>query len=183
MSKDKEEPVTEEYNDSYANQVNGIINTLTLDSETDRRILKSRFLAEVLKYEKRKEHTKKYYNVFRFIVTIGSILLPAILSLGQMDPAKLPANFDQVTYWSSWTISLMVTASNGFIQLFSLDKNYFEYAITTEQLKTEGWQFFELSGKYEDDETHQEAYKVYNQAIELSPDDENLQKMKERLTL
>ena len=30
---------------------------------------------------------------------------------------------------------------------------------------------------------NQEAYKVYNQAIELSPDDENLQKMKERLTL
>ena len=29
----------------------------------------------------------------------------------------------------------MVTASNGFLQLFSLDKNYFEYALTTEQLK------------------------------------------------
>ena len=166
MSKSKAEPVTEEYDDSYANQVNSIINTLILDSETDRRILKSRFLAEVLKYEKRKEHTKKYYNLFRFIVTIGSIFLPAILSLGQMDPAKLPRNFDQITYWSSWTISLMVTASNGFLQLFSLDKNYFEYAITTEQLKTEGWQFFELSGKYEDDETHQEAYKVFCKSVE-----------------
>jgi len=166
MSKSKAEPVIEEYNDSYANQVNDIINTLILDSETDRRILKSRFLAEVLKYEKRKEHTKKYYNIFRFIVTIGSIFLPAILSLGQMDPAKLPRNFDQITYWSSWTISLMVTASNGFLQLFSLDKNYFEYAITTEQLKTEGWQFFELSGKYEDDETHQEAYKVFCKSVE-----------------
>ena len=59
MSKSKADSVTEEYDDSYANQVNGIINTLELESETDRRILKSRFLAEVLKYEKRKEHTKK----------------------------------------------------------------------------------------------------------------------------
>ena len=166
MSKSNADSVTEEYDDSYANQVNGIINTLELESETDRRILKSRFLAEVLKYEKRKEHTKKYYNIFRFIVTIGSIFLPAILSIGQMDPAKLPANFDQITYWSSWTISLMVTASNGFLQLFSLDKNYFEYALTTEQLKTEGWQFFQLSGKYEDDETHQEAYKVFCKSVE-----------------
>ena len=166
MSKDKEEPITEEYNDSYANQVNNIINTLTLDSETDRRILKSRFLAEVLKYEKRKEHTKKYYNVFRFIVTIGSIFLPAILSLGQMDPAKLPANFDQITYWSSWTISLMVTASNGFLQLFSLDKNYFEFSLTSEQLKTEGWQFFQLSGKYEDYEDHKAAYRPFCKSIE-----------------
>ena len=83
-----------------------------------------------------------------------------------MDPAKLPKNFDQWTYWASWTISLMVTASNGFLQLFSLDKNYFEYALTTEQLKTEGWQYFQLSGKYEDDESHQEAYKAFSKSIE-----------------
>ena len=166
MSSESENNSTEDYDDSYANQINGIIDSLILDSETDRRILKSRFLAEVLKYEKRKEHTKKYYNIFRFIVTIGSIILPAILSLGQMDPAKLPRNFDQITYWSSWTISLMVTASNGFLQLFSLDKNYYEYALTTEQLKTEGWQYFELAGKYEDDETHQDAYKGFCKSIE-----------------
>ena len=154
------------YDDSYANQVNKIIDTLKLDSETDRGILKSRFLSEVVQYEQRKLKTKKYYDIFRFIVTTGSILLPAILSLGQMDPAKMPKNFDQWTYWVSWTISLMVTASNGFLQLFSLDKNYFEYALTTEQLKTEGWQYFQLSGKYEDDESHQEAYKSFSKSIE-----------------
>tara|TARA_B000000532_G_scaffold174446_1_gene141387 strand:+ start:630 stop:1463 length:834 start_codon:yes stop_codon:yes gene_type:complete len=154
------------YDDSYANQVNNIIDTLDLDSETDRGILKSRFLSEVVEYERRKLKTKKYYDIFRFIVTTGSILLPAILSLGQMDPAKLPKHFDQWTYWASWTISLMVTASNGFLQLFSLDKNYFEYALTTEQLKTEGWQFFQLSGKYEDDKSHKEAYKDFSKSIE-----------------
>ena len=154
------------YDDSYANQVNKIIDTLKLDSETDRGILKSRYLSEVVQYEQRKLKTKKYYDIFRFIVTTGSILLPAILSLGQMDPAKMPKNFDQWTYWVSWTISLMVTASNGFLQLFSLDKNYFEYALTTEQLKTEGWQYFQLSGKYEDDESHQDAYKSFSKSIE-----------------
>ena len=166
QSNQSNQSIQSTYDDSYANQVNGIIDTLELDSETDRGILKSRFLSEVVDYERRKLKTKKYYDVFRFIVTTGSILLPAILSLGQMDPTKLPKNFDQITYWSSWTISLMVTASNGFLQLFSLDKNYFEYALTTEQLKTEGWQFFQLSGKYEDDESHQEAYKDFSKSIE-----------------
>ena len=150
----------------YKDQVLEIIETLELESETDKSILKSRFLGEVLNYEKRKDHTKKYYNIFRFIVTTGSILLPAVLSMGQMDPAKLPKNFDNISYWASWTISLMVTASNGFLQLFSLDKNYFEYAITTEQLKTEGWQFFQLSGKYEDCESHKEAYKPFSKSVE-----------------
>ena len=156
---------------TYQDQITEIINTLQLSSDTkknatDKSILKNRFLSEVLNYEGRRDHTKKYYNVFRFLVTTGSILLPAILSIGQMDPAKLPANFENVSYWSAWTISLMVTISNGFLQLFSLDKNYFDYAITTEQLKTEGWQFFQLSGKYEDYDSHEKAYKTFSKSIE-----------------
>jgi len=150
----------------YKDQVLDIINSLELPSETDKHILKSRFLYEVLNYDVRRNHTKKYYNAFRFIVTLGSIFLPAILSIGQMDPAKLPKNFDRFSYWASWSISLTVTACNGFLQLFSLDKNYFEYAITTEQLKTEGWQFFQLSGKYEDYHSHAHAYKSFNKSIE-----------------
>ena len=150
----------------YKDQVLDIINSLTLSSETDKHILKSRFLYEVLNYDARRNYTKKYYNGFRFIVTVGSILLPAILSIGQMDPAKLPKNFNSITYWGAWSISLMVTVSNGFLQLFSLDKNYFEFALTSEQLKTEGWQFFQLSGKYDDYEDHKEAYRPFCKSIE-----------------
>ena len=151
---------------SYKDQVYDIIDTLDLNNETEKNILRSRFLGEVLSYEQRKNNTKKYYDAFRFLVTSGSIILPAVLSMGQMDPAKLPKNFENISYWASWTISLMVTACNGFLQLFSLDKNYFEYAITTEQLKTEGWQFFQLSGKYDDYDDHKEAYKPFCKSIE-----------------
>ena len=156
---------------TYKDQVCEIIETLTLDTNpqqnlTKRSILKNRFLSEVLHYEKRRDYTKKYYNAFRFLVTTGSILLPAIMSIGQMDPAKLPANFDNISYWTSFMISLSVTISNGFLQLFSLDKNYFEFALTAEQLKTEGWQFFQLSGKYEDYSDHESAYKPFSKTVE-----------------
>ena len=151
----------------YKEQVLDIINSLNLTSETDKHILKTRFLYEVLNYDLRRNHTKKYYNSFRFIVTVGSILLPALLSMGQMDPEKLPDNFDQISYWSTWSISLTVTICNGFLQLFSLDKNYFEFAITSEQLKTEGWQFFQLSGKYDEYPDHKTAYRPFCKSIEL----------------
>tara|TARA_B100000700_G_C14894742_1_gene784445 strand:- start:379 stop:1155 length:777 start_codon:yes stop_codon:yes gene_type:complete len=151
---------------SFSNNVSGIVDDLDLEKTYDKAIIKYRFLDEISYYEGKRDHTKKYYNVFRFIVTTGSILLPAILSMGQMDPAKLPANFDMVTYWASWTISLAVTASNGFLQLFSLDKNYFSYSMVVEQLKTEGWQFFGLSGKYEDYPSHQEAYRTFSKSVE-----------------
>ena len=150
----------------FSKNVAGIVDELDLEKSYDKSIIKFRFLDEISFYEQKRDHTKKYYNAFRFIVTTGSILLPAILSMGQMDPNKLPKNFDMVSYWASWTISLLVTASNGFLQLFSLDKNYFAYSMVVEQLKTEGWQFFGLSGKYEDYETHQQAYKVFSKSIE-----------------
>ena len=150
----------------YKSQVLDIINSLELTSETDKHILKSRFLYEVLNYDIRRNHTKKYYNGFRFVVTVGSIILPALLSIGQMDSEKLPKNFDQISYWSAWGISLTVTVCNGFLQLFSLDKNYFEFALTSEQLKTEGWQFFQLSGKYDDYPDHKSAYRPFCKSIE-----------------
>jgi hypothetical protein len=150
----------------YYERVNDIIESLELKNKTDNDIIKNRFLYEVLLYEQKRDNTKKYYNIFRFIVTVGSIFLPAILSIGQMDPAKLPRNFDAISYWASWSISLTVTACNGFLQLFSLDKNYFTYSIVTEQLKTEGWQYLQLSGKYEDSPSHEAAFKVFCKSIE-----------------
>ena len=154
---------------NYTDKVSNIIDGLKLPEgmEGNKEIIKSRFLEEVVYYEKKRDSTKKYYNVFRFIVTTGSILLPALLSIGQMDPNKLPRNFDQISYWSTWSISLLVTISNGFLQLFSLDKNYFNYSLVVEQLKTEGWQYFGLSGKYEDHDIHdKEAYKEFCKAVE-----------------
>jgi hypothetical protein len=152
---------------NYISKTNAIIDNLPNELEDNKEIIKARFVEEVSYYEKKRDHTKRYYNIFRFVVTIGSIFLPAILSMGQMDPAKLPKNFDQVTFWSSWSISLMVTISNGFLQLFSLDKNYFNYSLVVEQLKTEGWQFFGLSGKYEEYNKHdKKAYKEFCKAVE-----------------
>ena len=82
---------------SYKDEVGDIIDGLELSSKTDNSILKSRFLSEVMRYEERKIYTKKYYNLFRFVVTTGSILLPAVMSLGQMDPAKLPSEIGRAS--------------------------------------------------------------------------------------
>ena len=151
---------------TFSDNVSGIIDDIELNRPYDKAIIKHRFLDEITFYEKKRDETKRYYNTFRFIVTTGSILLPAVLSMGQMDPTKLPKNFDIISYWFSWTISLLVTGSNGFLQLFSLDKNYFNYSMVVEQLKTEGWQYFGLSGKYEDYPNHQSAYKSFSKSVE-----------------
>jgi len=132
----------------------------------EKTILKSRFLNEIQFYDYKRDTLKIYYNTLRFIVTAGSIILPAILSIGQMDKEDLPNNFDIISYWSSWGISLLVTASNGFIQLFSIDKKYYDYSLTTEQLKSEAWEYFQLSGKYEEFENHNGPFKIFCNKVE-----------------
>ena len=80
-------------------------------------LLKVRFLNEIKYYDYKRDNIKKYYDTFRFLVTSGSIILPAILSIGEMDQESLPNNFDSILYWSSWGISLIVTASNVFYSI------------------------------------------------------------------
>lgn len=135
-------------------------------TEMCKTLLKSRFLNEIKYYDYKRDNVKKYYDTFRFLVTTGSIILPAILSIGQMDEESLPENFETISYWSSWGISLVVTASNGFTQLFSLDKKYYDYALTSEQLKSEAWEYFELCGKYKGYTNHRESFTQFCSKIE-----------------
>ena len=54
---------------SFSNNVSGIVDELDLQKSYDKAIIKHRFLDEITYYEKKRDHTKKYYNAFRFIVT------------------------------------------------------------------------------------------------------------------
>ena len=147
----------------FKKRLDPIIDTLEL-SDTERYIIKKRFVHEVVHYDNKASRCKKTYNGFRFLVTSGSLLIPALLSIQQIEGTS--DQFKSNIYWTTWALSLAVTTCNGFIQLFSLDKNYFTYSIIMEKLKTEGWQFLQLSGKYDDYKTHKEAYKYFCNNIE-----------------
>jgi hypothetical protein len=59
-----------------------------------------------------------------------------------------------------------VTTCNGLIGLFGLDKNYIMYGMTLEKLKSEGWQYIELAGIYEDFDSHEDAFSEFCKNIE-----------------
>jgi len=100
----------------------------------------------------------------RFIVTVGSITVPALLSLQN-------ANDDRLK-WLVWTVSLAVTIFNGILTLFKIDKKYFFLHTTSAFLEREGWQFIGLSGKYakthgtESSNSHEHQFPYFCEAIE-----------------
>lgn len=107
-------------------------------------VLQERYLEVLEDFKKRANRLSCMFYSSRLIVTIGSILVPAFLSIqgsaGNVHQAEI--------YWTTWIISVMVTICNGLMSLFKLDKKYFFIHTTLELLTSEGWQYIGLSGRY-----------------------------------
>ena len=89
------------------------------------------------------------FHIGRTIVTVGSLIVPALLSIQYMDsgPVSVQSMSYQI-YWITWCISLLVTTCNGVLTLFKVDKKYYFLHTTLEHFKSEMWQYIHLSGKY-----------------------------------
>jgi len=116
-------------------------------------ILKLRFLSLLREYRGRSINYSYSFNTLRIIISIGSLIVPALLSV-QYTPAAGSAEGGGVSqmnvemYWIVWTLSLLVTISNAVITLLKVDKKYYTLNTTYQHLLSEGWQYIELSGKY-----------------------------------
>ena len=107
------------------------------------------------------------YNMNRIIVTIGSIIVPALISIEFTNTNSAGTAAAASLHWITWVISLMVTISNGVMTMFKLDKKYYILHTSFEQLKTEGWQYLALTGQYRRAETsHENEFALFCRTIE-----------------
>ena len=75
-------------------------------------LLKNRFLNQVVLYDKKAKLAEFFYILFSVFITVGSIILPALLSIQQMDYSnndKKDKKIQITIYWLTWTISLLIT--------------------------------------------------------------------------
>jgi hypothetical protein len=121
-------------------------------------ILQERYLSVLANFHQRSITLAYMFYITRIIVTVGSILVPAFLSIQG-------STFQLQIYWSTWVLSLSVTISNGFMTLFKIDKKYFFINTTLELLYSEGWQYVGLSGRYSGKDgtipTHENQFLVF----------------------
>ncbi len=84
------------------------------------------------------------------MITVGSLLVPALLSIQNSDKSftYTASNFAAQIYWTTFVISLLVTTFNGILTLFKVDKKYYFLHTHLERLRSEGWQYFSLTGRY-----------------------------------
>lgn len=116
-------------------------------------IFYERFVRVVETFQARCFRLSLLFHTLRILVTVGSLLVPALLSIQYSDSTtsitvQNTASFAYQIYWATWVISLLVTTSNGVVSVFKIDKKYYFLHTTLEQLKSEAWQYLELSGRY-----------------------------------
>ena len=122
-------------------------------SDLEKTILKNRYVRVIQDYQRRAYFFTVCFHTMRFFMTVGSLIVPALLSIQYTNSATTevisdPGTFEYRIYWATWVISLLVTMSNGLISVFKIDKKYYIAHTTLEHLRSEGWQFLELSGRY-----------------------------------
>ena len=137
----------------------------TLDLEPYKKsILQDRYLTVLRNFQYRANLYSCLFFMSRITITVGSILVPAFLSI-QGNPIR-----DNL-YLAAWVISILVTVCNGVITLFKIDKKYYFIHMTLELLHSEGWQYVGLCGRYNPKDapippTHDNKFIVFSYTIE-----------------
>jgi hypothetical protein len=96
--------------------------------------------------KKRVTHYSRIFYVSHLMITVGSLIVPALLSV--QNSSSLPTDYSTRIYWTTFVISLLVTTCNAILALFKIDKKYYFLNTTLERLRTEGWQYVGLTGRY-----------------------------------
>ncbi len=139
----------------------------TLHGLTDQqcRSIKSRYQFLMREYRRRCFLYSILFYCLRITMSVGSIAVPALMSL------NVGPDGEVILKWITWGVSVSVTIAHGITTLFKLDKRFFMLHSVAEKLRTETWQYLQLTGRYSGHwgghrPTHANQYTLYTSQIE-----------------
>ena len=109
--------------------------------------LMNRYVSVMEEFEGRSSMYAILFYIGHITVTVGSLLVPALLSI-QYTGSTVAGDITMYVYWVTWILSLMVTMWNGILTFFKVDKKYYFLMTSLEQLRSEVSQYINLSGRY-----------------------------------
>lgn len=145
-----------------------IIDILDLDYY-QKVIIYDRFLRIIEYYYCSKRCYDFQYYMMRFLIQSCSIIVPALLSieyffsesnifinqnvsstndLENLYNEMSTQDFDNPIFWAVWGLSLLVGLLTNIMGLFGIESKFFTTGQTYLKMVSEGWQYFELTGKY-----------------------------------
>jgi hypothetical protein len=147
------------YRDSLKADFDAMIGALRL-SELRRRFLRARWLDQLLWVEGRADYNRRRYFFWRLITIIGGVIVPALITV------NLNGTAGPRLTWATFALSLLVAVSAAVEGFFRYGERWRHYRRTAELLKTEGWQFLQLTGHYRRHAAHALAYPLFASRVE-----------------
>lgn len=153
----------DEYQEWLKQDFSNLFETLEL-KDRQKHYLKSRWLDQVLWMEGRANRSRDWHYKLRLTTIIGGVIIPALVSLNFSDSNN--PQLKQALSISTFVLSQLVAISAASDQFFNHGDGWRHYRRSVETMKTQGWQFFELSGPYQACKTHDEAFNLFAGQVE-----------------
>lgn len=149
------------YSDYLKQQFGELIDRLDI-TDLQKTFLKSRWLDQLMWLEKKAGESQKKHFRLRLVTIVGGVIIPAMVSLNVNDGRAKEAIF-----WGTFGLAQVVAISAAIEEFFHYGEKWTQYRKTAEMLKTEGWQYFQLSGPYKKSKSHGgNAYRSFADRVE-----------------
>ncbi len=127
--------------------------------ELNKQFLRARWLELVIWMDGKAQESVWWYRRLRLATIIGGVIVPALVSLNVGDDVA------PLVKTLTFIVSLAVALSAAVEEFFRHGDRWRHYRRMTESLKSEGWQFLQLSGAYAN-QTHIQAYPTFAARVE-----------------
>jgi Protein of unknown function (DUF4231) len=156
------EPQKLDYNEQLKQDFYRIIHSLDDISEIQKDYLKQRWLEQVLWMENRAGQMRSWHRRLRIAMIVASSLVPFVVAIDSHGNGIT----QQLLKLTIVGLSVVVTVGATVDEFFGFGERWYNYRKAVELLKSQGWQFLELSGTYREYEDHAEAFPVFADQIE-----------------
>lgn len=175
---DKEKEISEQLNKTrrhcccykldFSKRINEAILEINDLSRLEKVILRKRYIKMIEDIERDCKRVSVVYNLFKFMIQTGSLVIPAILSIQHFYGGDAVEN---PLYWTSWGTSIGVGLLTNYVGIFKIDQKFYKLNTLMEKLKIEGWEYVELSGKYSEiidgfKPTHKNKFTLFCHQVE-----------------
>lgn len=139
--------------------------------DVQRHFLRSRWLDQVLWMEAKANLSRNRHYFLRITTIVGGVILPALVSLNinttlKVNNIETNTRVRDVIIWSTFGLSQIVAISAAIEEFFHYGERWRHYRRTVESLKTQGWQFSQLTGPYRNYTSHEQAFNLFAGQVE-----------------
>ena len=127
--------------------------------ELNKQFLRARWLEQIMWMEEKALDALWWHRVLRMATIIGGVIVPALVSFSVTDDTA------GLIKTLTFIVSLVVALSAAVEEFFRYGERWRHYRRTVESLKSEGWQFLQLSGPYIN-MTHIQVYSAFATRVE-----------------